>query len=189
MRTSLCCVSTFFLAASHIHLVGLDLRLFRSRSRSRSLVVCGRGRSRSRGSTVQDIYTKAYFYCANVEFDVFDWKDGPIQKEFEARGILEQYKSVLEKVKTAKITITALKTILVAHETKRFEKEVETELNSLVLNLFFPSLRIGAKLGLLRQLIEDSEDNEKDWSAYEIDIKKYCKKQSDEYTAISLLSE
>ena len=84
--------------------------------------------------------------------------------------------------------IKALKTILVAHETKRFEKEVDTELNSLGAE-FSSSLRIGGKLGLLRQLIEESEDNEKDWSAYEIDIKKYCKKQSDEYTAISLLTE
>ena len=44
------------------------------------------------------------------------------------------------------------KTILVAHETSRFEKEMDTVLNSLGAE-FSPSLRIGAKLGLLRQLI------------------------------------
>lgn len=50
-------------------------------------------------------------------------------------------------------------------------------------------MKVAIKLGLVKQIIEENEDDERDWSAYEVDIKKYFKKQSNAFTTLSLLTQ
>ena len=47
-----------------------------------------------------------------------------------------------------------------------------------------PQLKLGAKLNLLKQTVQENDDNTKDYSEFFIDMNKYFKKQSTEYSSI-----
>ena len=76
---------------------------------------------------------------------------------------------------------------LKANEKARFEKDVDKALIALHVGIS-PQLKLGAKLNLLKETVRDNDDNTKDYSEFFIDLNKYFKKQSNEYSSIELIA-
>ena len=104
---------------------------------------------------------------------------GILQKEFHARGILHIYQALVAQKAGSRLIWSALR----ADEKQRFEKDVNKELLALGVEIA-PQLKLGAKLNLLKQTVQEKDDNTKDYSEFFIDMNKYFKKQSTEYSSI-----
>ena len=138
-----------------------------------------------RGGLVLPLFNGYVQYSKLCSRKNFNKKYGVITQEFEARGMLDKLADIR---KSGKRMVTQCVEAIGAHEKKRFETEVVRELTAHNAE-FTPSMKVAAKLALLKQIIEENEDDERDWSAYEVDIKKYFKKQSNAFTALSLLTQ
>ena len=72
------------------------------------------------------------------------------------------------------------------HERVRFEKELDTLLTELGVT-DFERMKVPAKILIVKEKMEENEAEERDWSVYEIDRKRYFKQQSGTYDALALL--
>ena len=109
---------------------------------------------------------------------------GIVQKEFEARGLLPKFLSIIaSKMRLGTQCTEALRT----HETQRFNTELNGDLTELGID-FNESMPVTTKVNILKVTLKSRENVEgRDLSVYDIERKKYLKKESKEYSALSLL--
>ena len=73
------------------------------------------------------------------------------------------------------------------HETQRFNTELNGDLTELGID-FNESMPVTTKVNILKVTLKSRENVEgRDLSVYDIDRKKYLKKESNDYSALSLL--
>ena len=115
-----------------------------------------------------------------------DLGDTLIQKEFRARGIIDQFNAiVVAKPKMVTRVIEAL----MADEKIGFKNCLNADLTKVGIE-YTGRTTVGSKLSMLKDKVkrkEDNADTKIDWSVYEIDRVKYFKKISNEYNALSLI--
>ena len=109
---------------------------------------------------------------------------GIVQKEFEARGLLPKFLSIIaSKMRLGTQCTEALR----MHETQRFNTELNGDLTELGID-FNESMPVTTKVNILKVTLKSRENVEgRDLSVYDIDRKKYLKKESNDYSALSLL--
>ena len=107
-----------------------------------------------------------------------------IKNEFESRGLLNKFNTIGEsKVRV----IPRCQEALAQHEAVRFEKELDAVLAEFGV-VCFERFKVGAKILMIKEKMEENGTEESDWSVYEIDRKtRYFKQQSETYYAIALL--
>ena len=105
---------------------------------------------------------------------------GLVEKEFRAREMGIAYESNKKKVKQ-------LRMLLRNHEKKRFEIEINAKLEVNNLPLTGSHFSMSAKIGALKQFLIDKDELTSQFLMYELDISKYFKKQSEEYSIIDMI--
>mmetsp|Transcript_21469 Transcript_21469/g.43617 ORF Transcript_21469/g.43617 Transcript_21469/m.43617 type:complete len:109 (-) Transcript_21469:8-334(-) len=106
-----------------------------------------------------------------------------IKNEFESRGLLDKFNAIVEsKVRV----IPRCQEALAQHEAVRFEKELDAVLAEFGV-VCFERFKVGAKILMIKEKMEENGTEERDWSVYEIDRQRYFKQQSVTYDIIALL--
>ena len=68
------------------------------------------------------------------------------------------------------------------HELKRFEREVTVELQNQGVNLESQPATLTSKLLILKETMNDNNVSDDMWNKYSVDINKYFKLQSSDFT-------
>ena len=98
-----------------------------------------------------------------------------VQLEFYKRDMKSEYDNNKKKVNT-------LKLLLGNHELKRFETEVNVELQNQDVNIISQSATLTSKLLILKQTIKDNNVSDDILNKFAVDVKKYFKLQSTDFT-------
>ena len=98
-----------------------------------------------------------------------------VQLEFYKRDMKSEYDNNKKKVNT-------LKKLLKDHEQKRFESEVTVELQNQGIDLEIQPTTLTSKLLILKETMNDNNVSDDMWNKYSVDINKYFKLQSSDFT-------
>ena len=101
-----------------------------------------------------------------------------VELEFYKRDMKSQYDNNKKRVNT-------LKVLLREHELKRFENEVTIELQNLGVNNVSQQTTLTSKLLILKETMDTNNVPDNTWNKFAVDVKKYFKLQSTDFTFVN----
>ena len=130
--------------------------------------------NKDNGRIIPEIFNRYLSYKTITTTKSRDLKLG--LEEFCARGLESKFND-------KKVKITTLKKLLMEHESKRFENEVDNVLQRIGVTVT-TNINLKTKLALLKNQIDNcKKDNtscDVNWDDYNVDVEKYFKIQSNE---------